>query len=231
MYDFLNMIFQNWFLILIVGLSAYLIGCVNASIVVTKILKLEDIRTVGSGNAGFTNALRTQGIKVAAFTFVIDFLKGILAILVAGVLVNVFCVAECQELICFVKYFACLNCVLGHVYPCFFEFKGGKAILCTWSCMLLIDWRVFVALITVFLIVVFCSKIVSLASILAAVSYPLASFLSSYYFVYKNSNNIQDVIIPTAFSFMITLLVIYRHWSNLKRIVNGTEKTISVGKK
>lgn len=228
MYDFLNMIFQNWFLILIVGLSAYLIGCINASIVVTKILKLEDIRTVGSGNAGFTNVLRTQGIKIAIFTFVIDFLKGVAAVFVASLFAQMF---GAIDFVYFLKYLACLCCVIGHVYPCFFGFKGGKAILCAWSCMLLIDWRVFVALITVFLIVVFCSKIVSLASILAAVSYPLASFLSSYYFVYKNSNNIQDVIIPTAFSFMVTLLVIYRHWGNLQRILNGTEKTISVGKK
>ena len=134
---------------------SYIIGGVNASIIVTKIFDHgRDIRESGSGNAGFTNVLRTKGKKLAVITFIIDFAKGVVAIALTHFVMKYCCgTIENSVQFKFAEYFSCFCCVLGHVYPCFFKFHGGKAILTAWSAMLLIDWRVFIWLISIFLIV------------------------------------------------------------------------------
>lgn len=219
-------------IILLVALVSYLIGGINASIIVTKLLDSgNDIRDVGSGNAGFTNVLRTKGKKLAIFTFAIDFIKGVVALGCTHFLVTYFCgVTANSAVFLFAEYMACLCCVLGHVYPCFWGFRGGKAILVTWSAMLLIDWRVFLWLIAVFLIVLLTKKIVSLASVCAAVSYPFSVFFSTYFFEYSFSQNILDVIIPVIFSVLISVLICYKHKGNIKRLLSGTEKAITIHK-
>lgn len=228
------MIFWNRFiLILIISIISYLIGCINTSLAITKILKIgSDIRSVGSGNAGFTNVLRTMGKKMAIFTFIGDFLKGILAVWITSMIVMSSQAFQNNEnLILSAKYISGMMCVIGHIYPCFFKFKGGKGVLTTWATMFLIDWRVAVVLITVFLITLLISKIISLASIMAAVSYPVSTFVICFFGDYLVTKNLYDMLFPTIASLIVGALVIYKHKSNILRLLNGKEIKISVHKK
>ncbi len=217
------------FLIIIIS---YLIGCINTSLVITKLFKTEnDIRKLGSGNAGFTNVLRTMGKTMALFTFLGDFLKGIVAVLLSLWIVSLFPVLSSNDVS--IKCALCLSgvmCVLGHIYPCFFEFKGGKGVLTTWATSLFIDWRIFLVLIFVFLIVFFISKIVSLSSICAAVSLPVSTAFFTYFIDYKITQNLQSIIFPTVCAFLICILVIYKHKSNISRLLKSEEKKVSVHK-
>ena len=228
------MIFWNRFiLILIISIISYLIGCINTSLAITKILKIgSDIRSVGSGNAGFTNVLRTMGKKMAIFTFIGDFLKGILAVWITSMIVTSSQAFQNNEnLILSAKYISGMMCVIGHIYPCFFKFKGGKGVLTAWATMFLIDWRVAVVLITVFLITLLISKIISLASIMAAVSYPVSTFVICFFGDYLVTKNLYDMLFPTIASLIVGALVIYKHKSNILRLLNGKEIKISVHKK
>ena len=211
-------------LFLLTLIITYLIGGINSSLVVTKLLKTkEDIRNLGSGNAGFTNALRTMGKKIAILTFIGDFVKGVLAVWL-GIKIASWC-SMSQDYLVF-AHSAALMCVIGHIYPCFFGFRGGKGILTAWATSLLIDWRIFVILISVFLIVFIFSKIISLASIFAAFAYPTSLFLISKF----DSKNIFEIMFPMICVFIMASLVIFKHRSNISRILNGTEKKISINK-
>lgn len=228
------MIFWNRFiLILIISIISYLIGCINTSLAITKILKIgSDIRSVGSGNAGFTNVLRTMGKKMAIFTFIGDFLKGILAVWITSMIVTSSQAFQNNEnLILSAKYISGMMCVIGHIYPCFFKFKGGKGVLTTWATMFLIDWQIAVVLITVFLITLWISKIVSLASIMAAISYPVSTFVICFFGDYLVTKNLYDMLFPTIASLIVGSLVLYKHKSNIARLLNGEEKKLSVHKK
>ena len=228
------MIFWNRFiLILIISIISYLIGCINTSLAITKILKIgSDIRSVGSGNAGFTNVLRTMGKKMAIFTFIGDFLKGILAVWITSMIVTSSQAFQNNEnLILSAKYISGMMCVIGHIYPCLFKFKGGKGVLTTWATMFLIDWRVAVVLITVFLITLLISKIVTLASIMATISYPVSTFIICFFGDYLVTKNLYDMLFPTIASLIVGALVIYKHKSNIIRLLNGEEKKVSVHKK
>lgn len=203
---------------------AYLLGGINSSLVVTKLLKTkDDIRNLGSGNAGFTNALRTMGKKIAILTFIGDFTKGVLAVWI-GIKMASLC-SMSQDYLVF-AHSAALMCVVGHIYPCFFGFRGGKGILAAWATSLLIDWRIFLILISVFLIVFIFSRVISLASIFAAFAYPTSLFLISKF----DSKNISEIIFPMVCTFAMASLVIFKHRSNISRILNGTEKKISINK-
>lgn len=221
--------FVKYFIpLLITAVFSYLIGAINSSLIVTKWLGInKDIRTMGSGNAGFTNALRTVGKKAAILTFAGDFTKGVLAVFLALKISTLPYVAQDENNMLVVKLFcflASFMCVLGHMYPCFFGFKGGKGILTAWASSLLIDYRIFLILISVFLIVLFLTKIVSISSICAAISYPIATIIC-----FINSS-FEELIIFTSFAFITASIVIFKHKNNIKRLLKGTEKTFSESK-
>lgn len=230
----LEILSYYWLPILFVTIGSYLIGGINASILVTKIFNPgHDIRDVGSGNAGFTNVLRTQGIKMGMITFGIDFLKGIVAIWFSEIIFSIFhvnLIGNDFPIETFLKYLTCLMCVIGHMFPCFFDFKGGKSILVTWSSMLLIDWRIFLILISVFLITLIFTKIVSLSSIFAAVILPIAAFICNYLVDYKRTGNILVVWIPLLFCIVISSVVIVKHRGNILRIIKGEEKKLCINR-
>lgn len=198
--------------IILISIVSYLIGCINTSLIITKVFKKRDIREMGSGNAGFTNALRTLGKKTAVITFAGDFIKGVLAVWISLIISNLFNSYNLNLL-----YLSSFMCVLGHIFPCFFNFRGGKGILTAWSSTLLIDLRVFVILISVFLILFLLSKIISLGSVCAAISYPVAVFFMRY----------ENNIIPFVISVITCSIVIFRHKDNIKRLLSGTEKKIT----
>ena len=225
-------LYQYYPELILLFIISYLIGSINFSIIVTKLKKTQDIRTIGSGNAGFTNVLRSVGLGPAIITFAGDFIKGLLAVYLSRLIIQINPAAVNDMFILqYSAYLSGLACLLGHLYPCFFKFKGGKGILTSWAVTLLIDYRIFFIMISIFLVVLVVSKIVSLGSLAAAISYPIITFLVTYFLDCDKNCNVTYVLMCTGISFIVGAIVLYKHVPNIKRLLNGTEKKISRKKK
>lgn len=229
---------HSWFQIAMVGALGYLIGSISFSILLTRYFKNKaDIRDMGSGNAGFTNVLRSVGVTPALLTMLGDFSKGLLACLIGrwgfsmidAPGVSAFCTMQ------YGMYIAGIACLVGHVYPCFFGLRGGKAILTGFSLLIMTDWRVAALALSVFLLTVLFTRLVSLGSILAAISYPILTFCLTYFCDYHGGGGrpvtFGYIVIATTLSVLISTFVIYKHKKNLLRLLRGEEKPISIAKK
>ena len=205
---------------------AYLIGSVSGAIILTKIFKLSDIRKVGSKNAGTTNMLRTHGKKAAVLTLIIDVLKGVLAVLIATVLENrvsyFYVIPENFQGI--YSYIAAVFVVLGHIFPVFFKFKGGKGVATSLGAILCLDWKIGLIVMVVSLLIMAVSKYVSLGSVIGAV---LFSVLVALNMVHTGFFKPPIMICAIVMSFMVIL----KHASNIKRLIKGTENKLSLSKK
>lgn len=232
----LEFIKQFFLQIILVSLLGYLIGSISFPIIVTRIFnKNQDIRTVGSGNAGFTNVLRSVGVVPAIITFLGDFLKCSLAIFIAKIIFSYCSLTTIDQpyISQYGAYIAGFFCVIGHIYPCFFNFRGGKSIVSAFSMMMATHWQVGLIILAIFLVVLFISKIVSLGSITCAFLYPLVNFLTLKFCVLKNSKDqfsINYITFTTIVAFLVMAIVIYKHKGNITRLLNGTEKKISLTK-
>ena len=183
------------------AVCSYMLGSFNFGIIVSKLLTGADLRDFGSGNAGFTNAYRVMGPKKALLVMAGDVLKGILAILLGRWLAG-----DDGKLAAFIFV------IIGHVFPLYFGFRGGKGVLTTISVLLMFDWRVFLVLMAVFSVTFVLTRYVSLSSILAAVTLPIAMYLfypDRWYFV--------------AVGALIGAAIIFLHRANIKRLLSGTE--------
>lgn len=229
-----------WIRILLTVLIPYLLGSISFSIIVTsKVAEKQDIRSMGSGNAGFTNVLRSVGKMPAILTMIGDFSKGIVAVLFGKMMFFNVYTASCNDFVImqYGAYLAGVCCLLGHIYPCFFNFKGGKGVLSTAAVILVIDWRVLCIVLGLFLIVLYFTKIVSLGSICAAVSYPISTFLITFFVDYRPNINTQSgvpityVTVSTIVTFVMGMFVVYKHRSNIRRLMDGTEKRIQPKRK
>ncbi len=205
--------------------AAYLIGSCNSAIITVKLLRHEDIRNFGSKNAGLTNVLRCFGKGPALVTLLADLLKGSLTILAVKAVVRA---AGYTGDIMTVGYLAGLLVMLGHVFPVYYGFKGGKGVLVTATVLLAIDPPTFGVVIPVFAIVLALSKYVSVSSITAAVAYPVVTFLLQF-FVRKME--FSAVMCHTLFAAVSSFLIIYMHRANVKRLMEGTENKFSFSKK
>lgn len=230
----MNLFTSSIFLLIIVTFSSisiisYLLGSINFSIIVTRLFGVKDIRTLGSGNAGFTNVLRLVGVVPAILTFLGDFLKAIIAILTSRKVINVFFsfTIKSNDFFCELNNFIIpivalisgIFVIFGHIYPCFFEFKGGKAIVCLLPITLLYNFKISLLALGVFLLVLVISRIVSLSSIIGTCSLPFFNLLSCII----NGKNLKYTSVTTLFFIVITVLVIYKHLGNIRRIRNNTE--------
>ena len=212
---------------LIIAVVSYLLGSLNFSILVSRILAKQDIRESGSGNAGATNMLRTYGKKYAALTMIGDMLKVGVAILIAFAVIGapikyIFAICDNADTafsIMLNKEFAGFFCVLGHIFPLYFNFKGGKGMAASTGMVILVDWRIALILFVIFVLVILISKWVSLGSITIALIFPMLIFV-----FYKN---ITLVLVALLF----TIIVLIAHRANIKRIFNGTENKIGSKKK
>ena len=191
--------------------AAYLLGSVSFAIVVSKSLYHQDVRQFGSGNAGMTNILRTYGKKAAALTLAGDFLKG-----VAAVLISLLIFAAMGVTLFDGAYVGGLFAILGHLYPVYFGFRGGKGILTSIGIIAVINPLVFLGLLIIGLPLIFLTKIVSVGSLAGAVCYPFLTLLVDFW---QGGVSWLDF----SFSLVIALLVIWMHRSNVKRLLNGTE--------
>ncbi len=195
---------------LLILIVSYLLGSVSSSIIVGKIKSGKDIRTMGSGNAGATNTLRTFGKGAALFVILGDGLKTVISILIAKVIFPEDSIAV---------YIAGLGCVLGHNFPVYYGFKGGKGVLVSIVSILFANWKIGLITFFISILIMIFTKYVSLGSIIGSI---LVVILAVLY----EKGNIEYLI----FSFILAVLCIYRHRTNIVRLIKGTENKLG-GKK
>ena len=203
---------------LLVAVIAYFCGCFNGAVIVSKYILRDDVRTHGSGNAGLTNFFRTFGGPLTFVVILCDVLKAIVAVWV-GILAARYLILDDPMMITLGKYWAGLWCLLGHMFPCMFGFKGGKGILSGGAIAIMIDWRVALVVWGGFLVLAVLTRYVSLGSCWAGASFPFITW-----FVYR-----EPVI--TGLGAFIGLLILYMHRGNIHRLLTGTENKFSLHKK
>lgn len=201
--------------------AGYIMGSVNSAVIISKLFYKDDVRNHGSGNAGTTNMLRTYGIKAAVFTFLGDMLKGFLAVILAKCLVTWSATAFSPV---YAAYIAGYGAVLGHMFPIYFRFKGGKGVATALGAVLAIAPTIFGMLFPVGLVIAGISGFVSLASLTGAFAYP---FIVWFYLCRSQSFDIVELL----FAFGMAALIIYNHRENIKRLLNGTENKFYKKKK
>ena len=185
----------------------YLVGSLNFSIIISKRYHNDDIRNYGSGNAGTTNMLRTYGRRAAVLTLVGDALKAIVSTLYGYALLG-FTGA----------YVAGFFCILGHCFPIWYKFKGGKGIVTVAFMVLMLDPIVFAILFFIFFALVLATKMVSFGSVICVMLFPLLL------------ERIEGPGIPIIFAMLITVLVVFMHRDNILRIFHGEESKIDFAK-
>ena len=212
--------------ILISAVLSYLLGSFNSSILVVRLLKHQDIREFGSHNAGLTNTLRCFGKGCAALTLVGDLAKGIVAVLLSkGICELLGTGLTAQNDVHFIGYIAGIFAILGHVFPIYYHFKGGKGVLVGVSVFLGIDWKVFLCLIVIFAVVLAISKYVSLGSIIAAACCPVVTFL--FQFWQRGDLPMWYLWLNTGLAALMGAWVIYMHRTNIQRLKAGNENKFS----
>lgn len=212
--------------ILISAVLSYLLGSFNSSILVVRLLKHQDIREFGSHNAGLTNTLRCFGKGCAALTLVGDLAKGVVAVLLSkGICELLGTGLTAQNDVHFIGYIAGIFAILGHVFPIYYHFKGGKGVLVGVSVFLGIDWKVFLCLIVIFAVVLAISKYVSLGSIIAAACCPVVTFL--FQFWQRGNLPMWYLWLNTGLAALMGAWVIYMHRTNIQRLKAGNENKFS----
>lgn len=197
----------------IMAAAAYLIGSVNFSIILSKLIAGKDIRESGSGNAGATNMLRTYGKKMGALTLLLDVLKGV---------VTVWLVKELSDSITF-AYFAGLFVILGHNFPVYFGFKGGKGVATSLGVVFVLDWKTGLIVAVIAILIMALTRYVSLGSICGGALFIIIEFVKALI-----TCDISAVrLICTV---LIGGLLIVRHHANIKRLLNGTENKLGAAK-
>ncbi|MBE6720474.1 MAG: glycerol-3-phosphate 1-O-acyltransferase PlsY [Ruminococcaceae bacterium] len=211
------------FKLIIIAVISYLLGSLNFGVILSKKLEHDDVRKHGSGNAGTTNMLRNYGKLPAILTILGDMAKVALAIYIAFLIVKVEDLSALRlfanNTAIMLKSFAGLFCVLGHIYPCFFGFKGGKGVATSGGMVFMIDWRIALILLALFIITVAVTRYVSLGSILMAVFYPMYTF--AFYLSFP----------LLVMSLIFSVIVVVKHRENIVKLIEHRESKITFSKK
>ena len=205
---------QTILIAVLTAAQAYLLGSVDTGILISKFVYHDDVRNHGSGAAGMTNMLRTFGKKAAAMTAAVDVLKGVAAVCIGRWMFHLL-PADAGVSPYLGVYLAAIFAVLGHLYPLYFGFKGGKGVLVGAVMLAFFDWRVFGIAFVLFLLSVIVTKWISLGSILGAVSFPITTWV--FY---------RDPVL-TAMALGMAAVVVFMHRSNIGRIIRGKENKFS----
>jgi len=182
-------------------IAAYLLGSISVAVLLTKKQYKQDVRGCGSGNAGATNVARVFGMKAGVITFIGDLLKTAAAVTVGGLLLGE--TGKCA---------AAAACLIGHCYPVFFGFRGGKGVTVSAAVALVLDVRFFLFLVAVFFLVSLAARTLSVSSVSCAIAYPVGMLLFGH-----------TALAPMLLSAFVTVFVIFLHRANIKRILSGTE--------
>ncbi len=215
---------MEWICYIIMLVVPYLLGGINTSIIVTKLKTGKDIRDMGSGNAGLTNTLRTQGKAIAAIVLLGDVAKAVLAVwavrlsflFIGGVNTTVL-----ENNMNWIGYMAVMMVVIGHVFPVYYGFKGGKGVLAAISAIFTLDWRSACILLGVFIVLVAITRYVSLGSCIASALFLFTTLFFSWYLDGDPAGIINALI-----GGLTAALIIFMHRGNIKRLLDHTEKKL-----
>ena len=199
---------------ILVALVAYLIGSINFAIIFIKKFAGFDLRERGSKNAGTTNVLRTVGKKAAILTLICDILKGVVSVLLAMLVAKIWTETDLEIL----KYLAGLMAIIGHTYPIYYGFKGGKGVATSLGVLLIVNPQIGLICLVFALTIMAFTRWVSLGSILAAILFPILT-------IFMVDNMGAKII-----SILIGALVVFNHRTNISRLKNGTENKLSLKK-
>lgn len=202
---------------IIVTIIAYLLGSVSFAVIFGKKFGGLDVRNEGSKNAGATNVLRTVGKKAAALTVLCDCLKGVIAVFIGVLAGKIVKDIDTRLLV----QLAGLFVVLGHAYPIFFGFKGGKGVATSLGVLLTINWKIGLICLTFALVLMILTKFVSLGSVGAAILFPILT-------LFIHTNYIVGTDGYLVFSLLLALFVIIKHRENIKRLLSGTENKLKI---
>jgi len=208
---------------ILVAIIAYLIGSVNFSVIFSKKFAGFDVREKGSGNAGTTNMLRSVGKKAAAITLICDILKGVVAI---GIAILFGYIPDMNKEL--LLQIAGVAVILGHTFPVFFGFKGGKGVATSLGVLLLSNWQIGLICLVFALVLMILTRMVSVGSCAAAILFPvLTLFINEHYTVLTEgkAGNVYFI-----YSVILAIIVLFNHRENIKRLLNGTENKISFNK-
>ncbi len=194
---------------LILGLIAYLIGAIPTSYIIVKLLKKVDIRYYGSKNVGATNAGRLLGKKWFFIITLLDIIKGILPIFLSMNILNI------RNNSNWFLFLVGIITVIGHTFPIYLKFKGGKGVAVSAGVFLILDYRLLLIGLSVFLIIVLATKYISAGSIIASLSLPIAELI-----LYNKNQNYYLLGITV----LISIYIIYKHKNNIKRLLNRNER-------
>ena len=208
---------MNTVIYLAMAVVAYLLGSIPFGLILVRIVRGEDVRLTGSGNIGATNVARSGGAKLGVATLVLDALKGYLAVLIA--LVTSHRIAGVD--LGLAASLAALCAILGHVFPVWLKFRGGKGVATAVGAFIGLAPRAVLVVLAIFLVVVLISRYVSLGSIVASAVFPLLAFL-----LYRSKSSPAAV----AVMFSASLLIILKHKANIRRLLDGTENRLQFHK-
>jgi len=209
-----------WVPALLTAAAAYLLGCFNGAVIVSKYILRNDVRNHGSGNAGLTNFHRTFGGGLTLVVILCDVLKAVAALWLGAWMARHF-IMNNNTVMMAARYWAALFCLLGHMFPCMFHFKGGKGILSGGAIAIVVDWRVALVVWGGFLVLVVLTRYVSLGSLWAGLSFPFATWI-----FHPGTSSPNPVILVLAF--LCGGLVVWRHRGNVQRLLSGNESKFSL---
>ena len=211
---------------ILTAVGSYLIGSANFAIIICRLLYHKDIRDYGSGNAGMTNVARTFGKLPAVLVTIGDFCKGALAMVVGHLLaMTIGGTGSFADFPFYGAYIVAICVMLGHCFPVFYNFRGGKGILVSAGVILILNPMILLLLLVIFLVVFLCSRIVSLGSITVAAMYPVLTL------IFGLVSHSGTVVWDTLTALLLGGFVIFLHRANIKRLINGTENRFGSKKK
>ena len=203
---------------IVVAILSYLIGSINFSIIISNKGAGCDVREKGSGNAGTTNMLRTVGKKAALITLVCDILKGVISILLALLIGKIAKEANNSILV----QIAGILVIIGHTFPIFFKFKGGKGVATAVGVLLTTNWQIGLICLIFGLVLIALTRMVSLGSITAAILFQILILFI------KSKDIVEEIYL--IYSLIIAVMVVFNHRENVKRLLSGTENKLSFKK-
>ena len=209
---------------ILIAIIAYLIGSINFSVILSKKMAGFDVRQKGSGNAGTTNMLRSVGKKAAAITLICDILKGVVSIGIA-ILVGYLFNAQNKSIL---VQIAAIAVVIGHTFPIFFGFKGGKGVATSLGVLIMTNWQIGLICLAIAIIIMAITKMVSLGSCMAAIAFPLLTYFAAN--IFENAYIVKEGSSYFVYSIILAVIVLFNHRSNIKRIITGKENKLSFKK-
>ncbi len=215
---------MEWICYIIMIAVPYLLGGINTSIIVTRIRTGKDIREMGSGNAGLTNTLRTQGKAVAGIVLLGDVLKAVIAVFavrLSFLFIGGIDTTDISLGMNWVGYVAILMVVVGHIFPIYYNFKGGKGVLAAISAIFAVDWRSAVILLSIFIVLVAITRYVSLGSCIASSMFCVTALIFTYFIDGDPSGIINSIL-----GGLTAALIIFMHRGNIHRLLTHTEKKL-----